>query len=182
MTLREIALRLKEGGVPDPETDARLLLTHFFDLSPAMLLADPSRDFQSDALEAALARRLQREPLQYILGKTCFFKESYLISPDCLAPRSDTEILVAYAIEHLPKGVTFADFCTGSGCIALSVLAHRPDLSAVAVDLSEGALRIARKNAEALGLSDRTRFYHLDLLEDALPFPLPDFVLSNPPS
>ncbi len=181
MTLAELSRTLAEMGVPDPSTEARLLLSHLFDLSPAAILAEPMRRYESDALSDALARRKKREPLQHILGEVFFYGERYTVSADCLIPRADTELLVEEAIRRLPKGAVFADLCTGSGCIALSVLAHRPDLSAIAADLSGAALAIAKKNAVSLGLSDRIRFFECDLLRDPLPFALPEYLLSNPP-
>ena len=181
MTLAELSHTLAKMGVPDPSTEARLLLSHLFDLSFAALLAEPMRSYESDALFDALARRKKREPLQHILGEVFFYGERYTVSADCLIPRADTELLVEEAIRRLPKGAVFADLCTGSGCIALSVLAHRPDLSAVAADLSDAALAVAKKNAAALGLSDRIRFFKCDLLSDPLPFDLPEHLLSNPP-
>ena len=181
MTFAKLKALFAEHGIPDPATDAALLLRHFFGVSHAALLAEPARDYESDALCDAITRRLTREPLQHILGRAFFFDEEYEVSGDCLIPRADTELLVEYAITHLPKGATFADLCTGSGCIALSVLAHRPDLTALAVDISEGALALARRNAERLSLGERVAFYQCNLLTDALPFPLPPFVLSNPP-
>ena len=181
MTLTDIRRALTLAGIQDAATDARLLLSHFCGMSPAEQLAHPTRDYESEALASAVQRREAREPLQHILGEAYFFGERYTVGADCLIPRADTEILVEYACRHLPKNALFADLCTGSGCIALSVLAHRPDLCAVAADISEGALAIAKKNAESLGLSDRIRFFKTDLLSDELPFSLPDFALSNPP-
>ncbi len=182
MTLAELTRLLAEGGIPDPETDARLLISHLFGVSPAVLYADRDRSYESDALKSAVARRLSREPLQYIIGETAFFEELYEVSPDCLIPRADTELLVEKAISLLPKGARFADLGTGSGCVAISVLAHRGDLSAVAVDISEGALAIALRNARRNGVSERLTPVLSDMRK-----PLAssagniDAILSNPP-
>ena len=107
----------------------------------------------------------------------------YLVTPDVLIPRPDTECLVEYAVRNLPRGARFADLCTGSGCIAISTLANRPDTSAVAVDISEKALAVARENAARNRVSDRIAFLCADVLS-----PLPvaalgklDAILSNPP-
>ena len=181
MTLKEAEARLKAAGVPDPKTDARLLISHLCAVSPAMLLADRERDYQSPALNKAMRRREGREPLQHILGEAYFFGARYTVSRECLAPRADTELLVEEACRTLPEGAHFADLCTGSGCIALAVLAHRPDTTALAVDISEGALALARENAEAQGLSSRVTFLHADLRTDGLPVPAPEYILSNPP-
>ena len=181
MTLKEIEARLAKAGVPDPKTDARLLVSHFCGISPAMLLADRTRDYQSAALDTAVARRITREPLQHILGEVYFYGARFSVGADCLSPRADTELLVEDACRTLPRGAHFADFCTGSGCIALSVLAHRTDTTALAVDVSDKALSLARENAEALGLTDRIQFLACDLLRDTLPIPTPDYILANPP-
>ena len=181
MTLRELEALLASHGIPDPKTDARLLLSHFFAVSPAMLYAERDKSYESEAFESAVSRRLRREPLQHILGEVYFFGERYFVTRDCLSPRADTEVLVEEACRTLPRGARFADLCTGSGCIALAVLSQRPDLTAVAVDVSESALDIAKKNAEALGLSERIEFFLCDLLGDEPPFEMPDYILSNPP-
>ena len=181
MTLRELEQRFALYGVPDPKTDARLLISHFCDVSPAMLYAERDRNYESRALEDAVARRCRREPLQHIMGEAYFYGARFLVSRDCLSPRADTEVLVEEACRTLPENAFFADFCTGSGCIALSVLKERPDLTAIGVDVSESALAIATENAKALGLSSRVRFYLCDLLSDELPFEAPEYILSNPP-
>lgn len=182
MTLAELSRLLSTGGVPDPDTDARLLISHLFGVSPAALYADRERSYESDALRLAVKRRLAREPLQYILGEAAFFEELYEVSPDCLIPRADTELLVEKAIALLPSGAHFADLGTGSGCVAISVLAHRGDLSAAALDVSESALALATRNAEKNGVSDR----FTPILSD-MRAPLPasagnvTAILSNPP-
>lgn len=113
---------------------------------------------------AARARLSNGEPLAYILGEWYFYNEVYTVTPDVLIPRPDTEILVQETIRRLPKNTRFLDLCTGSGCVAVSVLANRPDLTAVAVDISEPALRIAAQNAERNGVSDRITFARADVL------------------
>ena len=182
MTLFELKETLARGGIPDPETDALLLLTHVFGITNAACRADPNKDYDSPALHAAVKRRLRREPLQHILGEVWFYDEKYEVSADCLIPRADTELLVEEAIRLLPPNAHFADLCTGSGCIAVSVCAHRKDLRATAVDISEAALAIAARNAEKNGVRDRISFLHDDLLTphaaDRIVF---DAILSNPP-
>ena len=183
MTCKDIEARLMAAGIEDAATEAKRLFSHFSGLSLAALLADRSADCTDAALEAAVLRRESREPLAYILGEAWFYEERYRVSPACLVPRQETELLVAYAIEHLPEGGLFADFCTGSGCIAVSVLAHRPDLRAHAYDISPDALALARENAAANGVADRVEFFCADLLmtggvcrESRY-----DMIISNPP-
>lgn len=181
MKQKELIEALVDRGIPreDAEPEARILFEKLGGVSPIRLLtSDP--DLPSDVFGKALSRRAEGEPLAYILGEIGFYKESYFVTPDVLIPRSDTEHLVEYAVRHLPENAVFADLCTGSGCIAISILANRPDTRAIAVDLSDAALAIARKNAERNGVLSRIDFVKQDVL---LPFPLPkcDAILSNPP-
>ena len=140
--------------------------------------------FTGKALETAVRRRAAREPLQYILGEWDFWREKYEVNEHCLIPRPDTEILVEKAVNILPNGARFLDLCTGSGCVAISVLATRPDCNAVAVDLFEDTLALAARNAARNGVADRVRFCRADVLTASpadlggAPF---DAILSNPP-
>ena len=178
ITLKEAIEALGKSGVDSPEYDARELFRAFGNLSGEIPTLLTSSD--SEELAVALSRRMAREPLQYIIGNVGFYREEYKVTPDCLIPRPDTEILVERAIELLPEGALFLDLCTGSGCVALSVLNNTKNTRAVAVDISDGALATARENAESLGLSDRVEFIKADVLEEMIEG---DFfaVLSNPP-
>lgn len=184
MTVKEIAGALAASGIEDASLEARLLVSHFekITLAEALNAEICKESFTDEALLSAVARRTHREPLAYIIGEVGFYGEDFLVSPACLIPRADTEILVDAAISLLPPGAVFADIGTGSGCIALSVLRHREDLSAIAVDISKDALEIAQRNAARLSLSHRIRFLQADALA-----PLPeavltaDAILSNPP-
>ncbi len=136
----------------------------------------------ADDFLKAQARVEAGEPLAYVIGEWYFYGETYQLNRDCLIPRPDTEHLVQWLIDHLPKGAVFADLCTGSGCIAISTLAHRPDLSAVAVDISSGALEMAEKNAENNGVRDRISFVCGDVLAgEGLGDGRFDAIVSNPP-
>ena len=183
MTYRILCRRLSDAGIDTPSAEAALLLSHFCGVSHASLMADPDREWKSDALEDAVRRRIERQPLQYILGEWSFFEETYTVSPHCLIPRADTEILVEHAIRALPHGAHFADLCTGSGCIAISTLAHRPDCKALAVDLFPETLALARHNAERNGVADRLKFQQADVLDPRIPDAEAPFdaILANPP-
>ena len=179
MTLSEAIERLRAAGVPDAEYDARAIFRHFGGFREYELV---SRSISSDEpmLLEAVGRREEREPLQYIIGECDFYRERYFVSRDCLIPRSDTEILVDFAVKNLPSGARFIDLCTGSGCIALSVLNNTNDTTALAVDISPAALEIARKNANRLALDSRVEIREGDALGEAIGGEV-DAVLSNPP-
>ncbi|MBO7293722.1 MAG: peptide chain release factor N(5)-glutamine methyltransferase [Clostridia bacterium] len=179
MKLSELRRRLTAAGVDEPATEARLLFAAFSGATPAeMLGCDP--ECEEPALADALLRRCAREPLAYILGEVPFYRSTLRVTPDCLIPRSDTERLVELAVDRLPHGAVFLDLCTGSGAIAVTVLAERTDTCAVATDISEGALAVAAENARRLGVADRLTLLRSDLLSET---PEGEFcaILSNPP-
>ncbi|MBP5210136.1 MAG: peptide chain release factor N(5)-glutamine methyltransferase [Clostridia bacterium] len=131
-------------------------------------------------LRRVLRGRKDRVPLAYLLGEAWFYRECYEVTPDCLIPRSDTEVLVDFAVQRLPRGAHFVDVCTGCGCVAVSVLRARPDCTADALDISEAVLRVAARNAERWGVSDRVSFLRADALSFCPPSPY-DAALANPP-
>jgi release factor glutamine methyltransferase len=142
--------------------------------------------------ENAYRRLDMHEPLAYILGEWYFYDEVYRVTPDVLIPRPDTEILVEAAIRKIPRGGIFIDLCTGSGCIAVSVLRHRPDLRAAAVDISASAVAVARENAVLNGVERRVVFITADITSDRFTDTIKncpilhghggfDALLSNPP-
>ena len=185
MTYRQIVERLTAAGVDTPEWDAALLIEHFCAVDRTSASLDPDRDDPCPDLEKAVRARADRFPLQYLLGEWQFFRQTYKVTPDCLIPRADTEILAERAIRVLPRNAFFADLCTGSGCIAVSTLCERPDTSAIAVDLSREALAVAAENAERNGVDGRLELCCADLLSPETKWmtsrPRPSAILSNPP-
>ncbi|MCQ2385927.1 MAG: peptide chain release factor N(5)-glutamine methyltransferase, partial [Clostridia bacterium] len=138
-------------------------------------------DSSLPALAEGVRKRQNRVPLQYILGETTFFTETYKVTEDCLIPRSDTEVLVETAVGIIPPDTQVADFCTGSGCVAVSLLAHRRDLRATAYDFSGKALTLAEYNARQNGVFRRMTFEKRDLLSDPPDCTAFSAVVSNPP-
>ena len=130
-----------------------------------------------------LLRRKTREPLEYILGFAWFYGLRFSVSPDCLIPQADTEIICEKLISHLKEGMRFADICTGSGCIALAALSNTKKTTALAYDISEGALAVARKNAKDFGLSERFESKKADVFAEDFLWDAGDFdvIVSNPP-
>jgi release factor glutamine methyltransferase len=179
MTLNQAYSLLKESGIENALHDARELFSHFCGASACDLI-DRSYSSDNPALISAIERRCAREPLQYIIGEVDFYRETYKVTPDCLIPRSDTEILVDFAVKNIPSGEHFADLCTGSGCIGISVLKNTKSTTATLVDISDGALALAKENAERNGIADRASFILSDLMENEVSG---EFfaVLSNPP-
>ena len=182
MTYNDLLKRL--SSISDEyEYEAKILVESFTDYKISYLLAKPDMDVANDELLSALERREKREPLQYIVGKWDFYRQTYIVNENCLIPRSDTEILVEKAVELLPYDAYFLDLCTGSGCIAISTLAERCDTSAIMVDKFEKTLDLARQNAILNGVDSRIVPMLFDVLEEEnkLCGKLFDAILSNPP-
>ncbi len=178
ITLKEAIERLKEAGVPSPEYDARELFRAFESPGHVPLTQNSASD--CDKLLHAIERRATREPLQYIVGSVGFYREGYKVTPDCLIPRSDTEILVDYAVKNIPAGERFADLCSGSGCIGISTLKNTKDTLCDSFDISDGALALTQENALLNGVDERITVTKKDLLRDEIEGEY-FAILSNPP-
>ena len=186
MTYRQLIDRLLAAGIENAAGEARMLLEHTLSITPDAPRFDPHAHLHDPdgRLSAALVRREAREPLQYILGTWFFWRQEYEVSPDCLVPRPDTEILVEQALTALPRGGRLLDLCTGSGCIAISLLCERPDATGVAVELSAPTLSLATRNAKRNGVSEERLFLMRgDVLDGSFLQTLGtfDLIVSNPP-
>ncbi len=179
MTLSEATKQLKAAGIEDARHEARVLFSHFGQMKLSELIATDAESDSPDLL-SAIKRREMREPLQYIIGECAFYNEVYKVSEAVLIPRSDTEILVDYAVKNLPDGAKFLDLCTGSGCVAISTLNNTKNTHAIAVDISSAALEIANKNAERIGVRERIEFLCADILKEKISENC-FAILSNPP-
>jgi release factor glutamine methyltransferase len=182
--IQSITHRLNEVGIEDAGIDARLLVRCAFGWSATEQLGhllDPPPAGQLDYLESLVTRRVDREPLQYITGRTEFYRRSFQVNENVLIPRPETEQIVvqtlAFIREHKINSPRVADICTGSGAIAVSLALEMPAAEVHATDISAGALTIAQQNATDLGAE-------LDLYEGNLLEPLSgefDVIVSNPP-
>lgn len=183
MTYNEICNALAAANIENNRGEASMLICRFCNINKADLLLRRDEDFGSPELEAAVIKRCEHYPLQYILGYWDFFHETYRVNENTLIPRQDTEKLVELAIRYIPDNARIIDLCTGSGCVAISTLAARKDCRGVAVDIFPETLEIARENAESNGVGDRMGFLACDVLEPSFMDELGKFdcILSNPP-
>lgn len=179
MTLKEAETLLTNAGIEDARHEARIIFAAVGG-EPIYKLLTPDYANDTEEVKNAVLRRSAREPLAYIIGCVDFYNERYKVTPDCLIPRPDTEILVDYAVNEIPEGETFIDLCTGSGCVAISTLANTKNTRAIAVDISEGALAVAKENAGFMEVADRIEFLCADVTEKAI-CDKAFAVLSNPP-
>lgn len=195
MTVAEIykdtATKFIEAQIPEPQNDARLLMEYYLHVSRSDILLGDSvkiQEYEANraAFEAAVRRRINREPLQYITGNTCFMGLDFKVDERVLIPRSDTEILVEEALRELHDGSRILDVCTGSGCILISLLKFSNDCEGIGIDISKDALEVAKQNADSiLGSTAQASFCQGDLFkaledncEETVKF---EMIVSNPP-
>ncbi|MGC8856145.1 MAG: peptide chain release factor N(5)-glutamine methyltransferase [Anaerolineae bacterium] len=164
------ASRLKSDT---PYLDAQVLLAHIAQQPRSWLLAHPEASLSTPELEKlhqALSRLESGEPLPYVLGHWEFFGLDFVVTPDVLIPRPETELLVERAIGWLQAHANerprprVVDVGTGCGCIAIAIATHLPTARLLATDISYPALRIARQNARNSRLHQRIDFLQCDLL------------------
>ena len=181
--IRRTAARFRDAGIPDPETDSAVLLSSLCGIPPLNLRLDEDTQLEPGLLsrmESLVSRRLERCPLQYLLGETFFCGRRFRTDPRALIPRPETELLCEWAVSELPRfsAPRVLDLCCGSGCIGLTLKAEIPEADVTLSDLSADALSLARENA--LLVAPEVSFCQGDLLD---PFQDNSFdmIVCNPP-
>ena len=185
MALAAATAQLSAAGISQARREARLFVAAALDWDAARVIAFPDVGLPAEVslrLQDMIARRSAREPVSRILGHREFWSLRFDLSPDTLDPRPDSETLIEAtlaALDDRERAYRVLDFGTGSGCLLLSLLSELPNAVGTGVDLSEGALDTARRNAAALGLAGRARFVCANwgegLSGDC------DVILANPP-
>ncbi len=150
----DAAERLAAAGIDSPREDAEAIVADALGVKPSELSVDSADDVSEEVaakIEAMVKKRVEREPLAYVLGKAPFRDLEIAVDSRVLWPRKETELLVEVGT-RLPQGARVHEVGTGSGAIALALMSERPDLKITASDLSPEAVEAARENAERLGL------------------------------
>ena len=171
---------LQRQSLLDP-VDNRILLCHALNLTRTALITQSDRTLTDDEaarLSSLLQRRLDGEPVAYLIGKREFYGLDFDVTPAVLIPRPETELLVELALERLPPRARVLDMGTGSGAIAVALAHTRPDAAVTALDVSVDALDVARRNAASNGAA--VRFLHSDWFS-AVGAETFDLIVSNPP-
>ena len=161
---------LRKAGVPEARRESGSLLAHVLGRDRTFILShadDPISEEQLEKFRRTLEWRARGKPLQYITGHQEFFGLDFEVTADVLIPRPETELLVETALKlvsNLDSAPLICDVGTGSGCIAITLLHelpklhNRPNARAVAIDISEAALAVARRNAARYSLTERISF------------------------
>ena len=175
---------LKDNGNDNPYFEAHLIFRHILKLSPTDLVLSRNKEISEESIEVInryVKRRINHEPLQYILNSQEFMGINFYVDENVLIPRQDTETLVEHILEHFKgEAINAIDIGTGSGCIAVSIAKFNKKAFFNAVDISEKALEVAKRNAEDNGVSDRINFVEADIFTYE-PYGKYDLIVSNPP-
>jgi len=186
----------KDKNIDSPRLDAELLLAHGLKLERMQLYLkfdQPLGDTELATCRELVRRRVQGEPVAYILGSKYFYGYNFLVNSSVLIPRPETEHIVEAALDWAQdKNAEYCivDLGSGSGCIGQSLLKKLPQAKLIAVDASDKALEVAKANAETLEVSDRVRFLNTDAANvDQVLAAVKDFtgkaeihiLVSNPP-
>ena len=181
--LKSQILKLEGTQVQEIQAKSNILVQHYFKISKADLhIKDiPLSTKDIINLDSMFSHLFQNKPVQYITGETYFYNDKFLTPPGVFIPRPETELLVDCAIEFLSKckdNLKIIDFCTGSGCILLSIAKKFPNHEYIGLDKSALAIKTAEKNMKSLGLKN-VQFFNQDIFE--YDKSKADLLLCNPP-
>ena len=187
--LKEATAFLNDKGVDQPRLNSERLLCHVLNIARVDLYLMFDRPLTFDErnnFKQLLRRRINREPLQYLIGHTEFMSLNFRVTPDVLIPRPETEILVEKVIEDFKnkKNVRILDVGTGSGNIAISLTNYLNDAHVTTVDCSNKAITVAKENALLNKITDKINFSQADIQEENFQKKIDngyDVVVSNPP-
>lgn len=194
----------QKKGLDSPRLMAEMLVSHVIGCERLKLYLDPERpatELERSSLRDLVGRALAHEPVQYLIGEAWFFGLEFKVDRRVLIPRPATQTIVEEVLQHARAqpgfggagqgrggdGILIADICTGSGCIAISILKHLAGARAIATDISPDALAVATVNAARHGVTDRLELLEGDLLAPLESHPVASaagslhYLVSNPP-
>ena len=151
MTYKRFIAELKSVGAGAPDHEAFEIIRSRFGKSREWCILNPDAEFPVEGSDILELRRLG-VPLQYIINEAWFYGYRFYVDRNCLIPQPDTEHTVYHALKHLPDRGRLLDLCTGSGCIPVSILNEAPNVTADALEISDGAIAIANTMGELLSL------------------------------
>ena len=182
--VREAPRTLTEAAVDSPRLSAELILRHVCGISRVELATRPETPLTAEQLSrmsGLLRRRAEGEPAAYLIGQREFYGRDFRVTPATLIPRPETELLIETALKSCQGAVRFADLGTGSGCIAVTLCAERPEWRGIMADLSGRALAVACQNAARHKVRERLLPVRADFTRPLLRPASLDLLVSNPP-
>jgi len=188
--LRFFSNKLEANKIENPMVNTEWILCDILKINRSSLFLpdfaerNPLTSSQIEKISDYIGRRIQHEPLQYILGTAVFYGYDIFTQAGILIPRPETEIMTEFTISYLLKNkpnANIMDYCTGSGCISIALAAQCPQTQILAIDISDDALKVARKNIDFHSLNKQITLQKGDCLQSGhtrIPF---DLIISNPP-
>ncbi|MCA8869011.1 MAG: peptide chain release factor N(5)-glutamine methyltransferase [Rhodobacteraceae bacterium] len=179
-TIRAATRELTAAGIDSATIDARRLVAHALAIAPdrlSLVAGDAIMPAALGILDAAIAARVDRQPVSQIIGRRMFWGRDFKVTPAVLDPRPETEVLIGAALAQPYSRLL--DLGTGSGCILLTLLAENPGASGTGTDINEDALKIAGENRAALQLEGRAELSPSDWFQNVTG--RYDLIVSNPP-
>jgi len=181
----------QQRDIDEPRLCAELLLARALDCQKIVLytrLEQTPSNQQRACFRNLVKAAAEHQPIAYLIGHKEFYSLDFAVTPDVLIPRPETELLVELALAFFAAAsrdrLDLLDVGTGSGCLAITIAKRNPTVRAVATDVSEAALKVARQNAEKHQVADRLTFVRADMLDlpsDVTPDGRFDLIVSNPP-
>jgi len=175
--------KLKKSKVNSSLLDAEIILSDLMGTTREFLITNTNINIPNSIkkkFNQAINRRINNEPVAYIIGKRDFWSETFKVSKATLIPRPETELLIYKVIKFFRnRSINILDIGTGSGCILLSILKELKFSRGTGIDISNSAIKIAIKNARKFNLSNRSKFEVCDI--DKFNFGKYDLIVSNPP-
>jgi release factor glutamine methyltransferase len=182
-TIKQASQLLKNHNIKSHELDVEIILSNIMGVKRESLITN-NKAIISDKLikkfDVAIGRRINREPVAYIIGKKEFWSEDFIVNKGTLVPRPETEIIIYKIIKFFKnKNINILDIGTGSGCILLSILKELKNSRGIGIDISAKAIGVAKLNSKKLNLLCRSQFKVFDL--DKFNIGKYDLIVSNPP-
>ena len=182
-TIKKASQTLKKHNISSHELDAEVILADIMKVNREFFIINNNLNTPESIIskyDAAIKRRVKREPVAYITGKKEFWSENFLVDHSTLVPRPETELLIYKLINFFEnKKISILDIGTGSGCILLAILKELNFSKGIGIDVSKNAIQIAKKNSKNLNLSSRSKFKVFDI--NKFNIGKYDLIVSNPP-
>ncbi len=182
-TIKEASKKLKNNNITSRVLDAQIILADIMGLKREFLITNDKIDISKTVREKyniAINRRINNEPVAYIIGKKEFWSQDFFINESTLVPRPETELLIYKIVDIFKtKRINILDVGTGTGCILLSLLKELCNSRGIGIDISSKAIKIAKRNSKNLKLSNRAKFKNFEI--DNYILGKYDLIVSNPP-
>jgi len=182
-TIKEATKKLKNNNITSHALDAQIILADIMGIKREFLITNDKINISEDIREKyniAINRRINNEPVAYIIGKKEFWSENFFTNKSTLVPRPETELLIYKIVDIFKnKRINILDIGTGTGCILLSLLKELYSSRGIGIDISSQAIRIAKANSKNLNLTNRAKFKNFEIENYALG--KYDLIVCNPP-